>query len=412
MALKLNSLDRTLFEASDRRDSRIRVNSAGEISRNEIIATGRLLYSEYVGRRLNALPVRANSEKYVSMLRERGVDYQTLSQKHQEKLELFCAAQAYRAIGKDPADLETVRRDNSLNKSPVFLATMAAIIQEIVNPLVPAVAYDLTAGGRIQWYTAPAGGTVAVDVRSNDVFLWQDSAPGSSNSTPKNYMYAKTVTLSPKTYTCNFTIKGYQDWVNGDAGYHYASLGFGLMNKCYAMMIQDLKAGTEDGMILSALTATSYSSENWNNITTLVAAANGVTRGDLVAYGGIGALSKVLPTDGEAAAITGLQYGLGEEWFRRGYLPNAAGVQLLEITPVIVPGTQNTTLDTIDFGDNIYIAAKGGYAPIFGVFAEGTPFTISMSPAETADRTINVNMTAMFDMMPVFASKLGVIETA
>ena len=225
------------------------------------------------------------------MLQEKGVDDQTVAQKDQVKLGLVGAARAYRAIGKDPADLETVRKDESLNKSPTFLATMAAIIEEIVNPLAPAVAGDLTANGLIQWYSAPVGGTVETDVKSNDVFLWQDSAPGSSNSTPKNYMYAKTVTLTPKTYTCNFTIKGYQDWVNGDAGYHYASLGFGLMNKCYAMMIQDLKAATEDGMILSALTAPSYSSENWNNITTLVAAVNGVTRGDLLAYGSIGAPS-------------------------------------------------------------------------------------------------------------------------
>ena len=120
----------------------------------------------------------------------------------------------------------------------------------------------------------------------------------------------------------------------------------------------------------------------------------------------------MLPTACTTGAIASLQSGLGEGWFRGGYLPNASGVQLLEITPVIVPGTQNSTVDTIDFGDNIYIAAKGGYAPIFGVFAEGSPFTISMSPSETADRTINVNMTAMFDMKPVFASKLGVIETA
>lgn len=411
MALKLNSVNRDLFVAKSTNDSKVRVNGVGDISRNELISTGRLLYCEYAGRRLNAMP-RLASDKYNSMLDAKGVDYQELAQKHDEKKLLFCAAQAYKVLGKDAPDLETVKKDHHLNGDLIFLNTMAAIENEVVNPLMFTVFDDFTSGGLIQWYSAPVGGTVEIDVKSNDVFLWQDSAPGSSNSTSKNYMYAKTITMTPKTYTCNFTIKGFQDWVNGDAGYHYAAMGFGLMNKCYAMMMQEMKAALDNGMILDKLTATSYNSSNWAEISTLVAAANGVSRNDLIAYGSIGALSQVLPVDGTTGAITGLQYGLGKEWFERGYLPNAAGVQLFEVVPVIVPGTQNSTLQTIDFGDDIYITAKAGYgyAPIFGVFAEGTPFTISMSPAQTADRTINVNMTALFDIKPVFASKVGVIQ--
>ena len=116
-------------------------------------------------------------------------------------------------------------------------------------------------------------------------------------------------------------------------------------------------------------------------------------------------------TTGGAAAITGLQYGLGEEWIRRGFLPNAAGVQLLEIYPAIVPGTQNSTLNTIGFGNSIVIAAKGGYgyAPIYAGYYEGSPMTLELRPEETGDLTIDVTATAMFDMKPVFASKVGAL---
>ena len=119
----------------------------------------------------------------------------------------------------------------------------------------------------------------------------------------------------------------------------------------------------------------------------------------------------MLPTDGTGAAVVGLQYGLGEEWFRRGYLPNASGVQLLEVDPVIVPGTQNSTLDTIGLGDSIYITAKAGfgYAPIYAGYYEGTPLTVTMTPSETADFTVDINTQAMFDVKAVFGSKIGVI---
>ena len=116
--------------------------------------------------------------------------------------------------------------------------------------------------------------------------------------------------------------------------------------------------------------------------------------------------------------MTGLQYGLGEAWFYNGYLPKAAGVDLFPVTPAIVPGTQNSTLDTIDTGDNIYILAKGLYRPLVGARYEGTPITLTATPSGgngyaqgTADFTIDINVTATLDIQPVFASKVGVITS-
>ena len=133
-----------------------------------------------------------------------------------------------------------------------------------------------------------------------------------------------------------------------------------------------------------------------------------------MAFGNIGVLSNILPTDGTGAAAVGLQYGLGEEWFRKGYLPNASGVQLIEVMPAVVPGTQNSTIDLIGTGDNLFVAAKAGYgyAPIIGGYYEGSPITLTLTPSETADFTIDINVQAMFDVKELFASKVGVITNA
>nr|DAM49890.1 MAG TPA: hypothetical protein [Caudoviricetes sp.] len=407
MKLKINSIPVSAFDASGLEDIKVRANGK-EISRRDIVSVGRLVATEYVGSRLNQRP---NSDKYVSRLN--GADYGTLSQKHRDDILLFCASIANKAVGKEaPASVEDVRNDISYSRNETFLRTLAAITKDVIQPLVFRFYDDVSAGGLMQWEPIPLGGTKEIEIRSNDVFLFEDSSWGSGRSASYNELYAKTITLNPKMYACQAKIKWYQDVVNGDPGYYYAAIMNGMYNKIFAIFMHKLTTATANTAYIPAgLTASTYTTANWNKITTLVAAANGVRREDLLAFGKIDVLSKVLPTDGAGAAITGLQYGLGEEWFRRGFLPNAAGVQLLEVQPVIVPGTQNSSLDTIDTGNNLFIAAKGGYgyAPIYAGYYEGSPILLDMTPSETADFTIDINCSAMFDVKEVFGSKVGVI---
>ncbi len=410
MSLKLNSIPREIFDANGTFDSKIRVNGK-DISRKSIVASGRLVVCEYIGGLLNAC--KMNLEKYHSRLPEMGIDYATYSKAHSDKKFLFCAAQAYKAVGKDaPATVAEAKRDASLAKDPVFLRTMAAIDRDIIDPVFFRVFDDVSATGLMEWSECPLGGTVEIDIRSNDVFLFEDSAWGSGRSTTKNYLYGKTITMTPKMYSCNATVKWYQDIVNGEAGRYYAAIMNGMWNKIYARFVSALtQAANGNTYIPSALKANTYTTQNWLTITNKVAAVNGVRREDLVAYGLATALSAVVPVDGNGGAIMGMQYGLGEQWFMNGYLPRAGAVSLVEVMPAIVPGTQNTTVSEIPFGDNIYIAAKGARAPIHGCFAEGNPITLTISPSETADFTIDLSVGAMFDVVPVFGDKIGMISS-
>ena len=107
-----------------------------------------------------------------------------------------------------------------------------------------------------------------------------------------------------------------------------------------------------------------------------------------------------------------MQYGLGEKWTTQGHLGNVGGVDLCPIRPVLVPGTQNNLLTKIFPTDEIYMVAKGGEGnkPMYGVYAEGHPITLTAEPSKTEDFTLEINMEAMFDIAPMFASKVGLIK--
>ena len=408
--LRLNSIPSHVFDANGVNDSKVKVNGT-DISRKSIIATGRLLACEYIGKNLNLRPDMKNA--YTMKLNgSDGADYATVSRSHMDKKLLFCASIANKLSGKEaPTSIEEVKNNAGYAKDPFFLRTLAEIDKEVLDPIFFSV-LDSVGMGLMQWDAAPMGRTTEIDIRSNDVFLFEDGSWGSGRSTSKNYLYAKTITLTPKMYTCNATIKWYQDIVNGDAGRYYAAIMNGMWNKIYAILMSNMKGLIGNTTYIpQGLTASTYNTPNWTRLTTLVAAANGVRRQDLVAIGTPTALANVLPTDGTGAAITGLQYGLGEEWFKQGYLPNAGGVTLMEVIPAIVPGTQNNQLLTIDTEDNIFITAKAGmgYAPMRGVYADGNPIMLTATPSETADFTIDINVGALFDIAPLFASKVGVI---
>ena len=430
--LRLNSISKDILDAKDVRVGGgndkvvLRANSEGEsdvsITRQDIVATGRLVACEYIGSLINQNKLAI--EKYNSMLEKAEMSYADVAKFHKERKLLYCAAQSCKVSGAAaPRTYEEFVRDNmNYARDDVFMKAMAAIDREILSPIYFDV-MDAVAMGLIQWEEVGFGGTKEITVKSNDVFLFEDSAWGSSRSVSKNYLYAKTITLNPQPIACNATIKWYQDAVAGDAGRYYAAIMLGLYNKIYARTIHTMNAAIENnatnGYIPAGLIADTYTMANWIRITDLVAASNGVSvNNGLMAIGTRSALSNLLPVDANGGAMTGLQYGLGEAWFYNGYLPKAAGVDLFPVTPAIVPGTQNSTLDTIDTGDNIYILAKGLYRPLVGARYEGTPITLTATPSGgngyaqgTADFTIDINVTATLDVQPVFASKVGVITS-
>lgn len=402
--MRLNSLDKSIFVVNGANDEKV-----GAISRNDLIATGRLCASEYMGRTISG-----DSGTFKSKLEEFGGDYATLSKKHAEQKLIFCAARAYAAIGRPaPNNVEQVRNDLSLYKDPVFLRTMSAIDQEVITPLLYSVISDL-GGNMLNVSPVAVGRTKEITVTSNDVFLWEDGAPGSGHSTTKNYLYADTFTLNPKAYNCNGTIKWYQMVATDggmDAGWYYTAIIRGLWSKIMALYTKALLDAAQDARFVpSYLSFDSYSSQNWAAATTAAAVANGVRREQLMAFGEYSALQNVLPSG--TASDAALTYGLGAEWLRNGFISLVGRVPLFEVMPAMVPGTVNTTGAMFGLDDNIFIAARVGesYAPIYAAITEGWPVMLEYTPSETADFTISINCTAMMDVKAVVPSKIAVIS--
>lgn len=402
--MKLNSLDRDTFVVRNDQDEKV-----GQISRNELIASGRLCATEYMGRNLSH-----NDGSFKSRMEEAGMDYAKLSQGHMEKKLIFCAAQSYKVQGRPaPTGIEDVRKDRGLYKDPIFLKTMAAIDSEVVTPLLYSVFSDL-GGNMLNLTTVAPGQTKEINVLSNDIFLWEDSAPGSGHSTTKNYLYADTITLNPRMYSCNGTIKWFQMIaIDGgmDAGWYYAAILQGLWSKIMAMYTASLLAAANNSAYVpSYLTFNSYNSANWAAATTAVAVANGVRRDQLMAFGEYSSLQVILPSGTPSDAA--LTYGLGEEWMRNGFVSMVGRVPLFEVLPALIPGTVNTTGTMIGIGDNVFITARVGnsLAPIYGAMADGWPLMLEYTASETADFEISINASAMMDFKAIMAGKMAVIK--
>ena len=408
IATKLNALSNDLFGYAKDNNDVVKVNAAGtvkEYNRNAIIAADRLATVEYFGRIANA--DKNNLVKY----NERVKNYGDFQKSTWEDTVLYCAALANKQVGKEPyTSMEEVAKDRNLHTNDTFWRALAYISQEVITPLFPAVMDD-TMGRLVEWSEVRLGETKVYDIESNDFFIFEDDSWGSVSSKPYQYLYKSQIAISPKPFTAKTKIKWYQDIVGGEAGRYFAAFMRGAYNKIYAVTLEKFKAAIANSRYTSSvLTYDSYSAANWNQAVMRAAALNGVSRSNLMAFGTLSALSNVLPTTGVGAAAAGIQGMIGVEWVRDGFIGNVAGVDLVEYNLAVVPGTQNydpkfLSLDEDD-DENIYIIPRIGYAPMVGATAIGSPITITFTPEQTADMTINISETLVFDIAPAFSQKI------
>ncbi len=401
MSLKLNSFPVEQLKVTGE-DAK-----CGSISRNDLIATGRMVTMEYIGRAGNEL--RKNQE-YTAKLDNIG--YANLAAGHKKNLLMFCAARAYAAQGKNaPEHYDQVKNDLSLHRDRTFLATLAGITTEVITPLLPYVISNV-AGHLMESTTVPLGQTKEITVHSNDWFVFEDSSWGASRSAGINHLYDDTVTLNPRPYSCRAQIKWFQLVANDqDIGTYYNAIMAGYYGKIMALFTSAITKIANDARYVPAyLKFDTYNSANWASAIVGVSAANRVPRSQLVAYGDYRALQAVLPqgTPSDAA----LTYGLGYQWMRNGYLGVVGGVPLFDVQNVMLPGTVNTTGEMIYPKDLIVIAARAGsaYAPVYTAFAEGSPLMVQMEPHETGDMSIYIDCTAVMDTKVVMGSKIAVID--
>ena len=122
----------------------------------------------------------------------------------------------------------------------------------------------------------------------------------------------------------------------------------------------------------------------------------------VMVFGTLIALGSAIPSQ------VGLQYGLGEEWSKVGYLDTYKGFKLMEIDQALVPGTVNTTAKLIIPNDILYFIAVDGYRPIKVVF-EGSNVTVETVPTATPDKTGGLAITMRIGTCVAVGSKFGAL---
>ena len=397
--LKLNNAPAALFVG----------NSNDE--RKDLVAGGRLILSEAHGRK--AAEVRG--DKFETRLND--AEYRETNEKLTQRTMLFCAKIAAAARGEDAPQTygEFLKGGRKWASDPNFLRCLQGITSDVIAPMLPYTTSD--ALGALAFVDKVGiGQTYEVNVLSNDIFLFQDSSWGASRSVPKNSLYSKSITINPKPRSAAAKIKWYQlvgnEQGGADIGRYYLALAGGSNNKILALWNGAMTTGVSNSAFVPTyLKKSGYNTANWIALAKAVSQANGLPRESIIAYGDWAALSKVLPSG--TAQDAALTYGLGPDWFSKGFLGTCMGVPLAPIQNTYVAGQVNLASPTEMLSANtIYMLPRAGegFAPVYIIF-EDDPIVLEMSPDQTGDMTIDINMTISVEAKGVFGSKIGVMSS-
>lgn len=406
--LTLNSISSDVFRTP-------MINGDSRITREQIVGAGRLLAYEHSRKGVDAINKALHTMANTNEKGLNAMQYRQLNEKFRAESMLYAARKACDYSGETaPESFDELKRNGMrFAKNAQFFKVLAGIYQEIITPILPAVY-----GEAVQIFADTVdvgfGETYSIVIDSNDIPVFQDTAWGAQRSVPRNRLYAREYTLNPIPRTAQMTAKWVQLVSNGwDFGRFFANLTAGLYAKTMGLWNQAMTAAVADTSLVPTNLKVTFSSQNWVALANKLAAVNNTSISNMLAYGSAVALSKVLPT-----AVTGstnvtmdaaIATLLGAEWARAGYLGEYMSVRLLPLTDVIIPGTQNTTVDTMLAADKIWMVASNGRKPMTIAYNPEGGITFEMDPLETGDFEIGINMTFCIDSVATFASKMGVV---
>ena len=288
---------------------------------------------------------------------------------------------------------------------------LQGIWQEVIIPILPAV-YSEALSDFAETVEIELGQTYAVSIGSNDIPVFQDSSWGASRSVPRNRFYSRDYTLNPTPKSCWITAKWMQlVGTNMDFGVFFANMVAGMYAKTMGMWNEAMTTATEDTSLIPTNLNFTFNNQNWVKGANKIAALNNTTISDVFATGGTVALSKVLPNTVTGSTNVNMDAAiatlLGADYTKAGYLGEFMAERLMPMRDVIIPGTQNTTVETMLSENDIWMLAGNGRKPLTIGYTSGTPISIEMDPTRTGDFEIGLNLTIALDSVATFASKIA-----
>lgn len=410
MKLSMNSINPDLFRVSAS-------DSVGkDQSRANIVAAGRLLAYEYARKGTNALRTALGNKDNQLAAAMTDAEYREMNSKFQSAHLVYAANQADAMLGKvGPKDFEEFKKNaNQYFKNDMFLRVLAGIWTEIINPVLPRV-YSEAVSVFAEVYEVGLGETYEITIGSNEIPVFQDDAHGAYRSKPRNYFYEKTVTLNPQPKTATIFAKWVQLVANNvDFGRYFANIAAGMYAKTMGMWNAAMTAAVADTSLVPANLSVTFSTQNWVKLANRLAAVNNTQISNMIAFGSYAALAQVLPQDVTGSTNVNMDAAiatlLGADYTRAGYLGEYMAVRLMPLTDVIIPGTQNTTVETMLPDDVIYMMAGNGRRPMAIGMIGSDPLSLEVLPEHAGDMSIGLSLTYNIDVVSVFSDHIGVVN--
>lgn len=398
--LNLNSVSNEVFAIN------------GNDKREDIVAKGRVLFYEHALKgKMALLSAKGQNTTVQRTMNDRG--YKQLNEQFQRESLLYAAKLACASTGKKaPESWEEFKRNGGeYYGNARFYAVLQGIWQEVIIPILPAV-YSEALSDFAETVEIELGQTYAVSIGSNDIPVFQDSSWGASRSVPRNRFYSRDYTLNPTPKSCWITAKWMQlVGTNMDFGVFFANMVAGMYAKTMGMWNEAMTTATEDTSLIPTNLNFTFNNQNWVKGANKIAALNNTTISDVFATGGTVALSKVLPNTVTGSTNVNMDAAiatlLGADYTKAGYLGQFMAVRLMPMRDVIIPGTQNTTVETMLSENDIWMLAGNGRKPLTIGYTSGTPISIEMDPTRTGDFEIGLNLTIALDSVATFASKIA-----
>ena len=398
--LNLNSVSNEVFAIN------------GNDQREDIVAKGRVLFYEHALKgKMAVLSAKGQNTPVQRTMNDRG--YKQLNEQFQRESLLYAAKLACASTGKKaPESWEEFKRNGGeYYGNARFYAVLQGIWQEVIIPILPAV-YSEALSDFAETVEIELGQTYAVSIGSNDIPVFQDSSWGASRSVPRNRFYSRDYTLNPTPKSCWITAKWMQlVGTNMDFGVFFANMVAGMYAKTMGMWNEAMTTATEDTSLIPTNLNFTFNNQNWVKGANKIAALNNTTISDVFATGGTVALSKVLPNTVTGSTNVNMDAAtatlLGADYTKAGYLGEFMAVRLMPMRDVIIPGTQNTTVETMLSENDIWMLAGNGRKPLTIGYTSGTPISIEMDPTRTGDFEIGLNLTIALDSVATFASKIA-----
>lgn len=398
--LNLNSVSNEVFAIN------------GNDQREDIVAKGRVLFYEHALKgKMAILSAKGQNTPVQRTMNDRG--YKQLNEQFQRESLLYAAKLACASTGKKaPESWEEFKRNGGeYYGNARFYAVLQGIWQEVIIPILPAV-YSEALSDFAETVEIELGQTYAVSIGSNDIPVFQDSSWGASRSVPRNRFYSRDYTLNPTPKSCWITSKWMQlVGTNMDFGVFFANMVAGLYAKTMGVWNEAMTTATEDTSLIPTNLNFTFNNQNWVKGANKIAALNNTTISDVFATGSTVALSKVLPNTVTGSTNVNMDAAiatlLGADYTKAGYLGQFMAVRLMPMRDVIIPGTQNTTVETMLSENDIWMLAGNGRKPLTIGYTSGTPISIEMDPTRTGDFEIGLNLTIALDSVATFASKIA-----